>query len=186
MKNSYVNRHDGTSLTLQAICDSDRKFLDVSVDCPSRMHDARVFEWSPISEKIGGICAGLFHLLGDGAYPLRDFLLIPFKDCGNLTPRQKKFNKKLSQTRVKIENCFGLLKRRFRQLKVLEFHSVKMMSKFIFATCVLHNLCIEESDFFDEKLMDVKAEIVNAPFVESSTRLREQGEIKRNYIVDLL
>ncbi|XP_058819310.1 putative nuclease HARBI1 [Topomyia yanbarensis] len=141
MAHTYVNRHDQLSITLQAVCNAKREFIDVDVGYSSRMHDARIFENSFISEKLPRICGQQFHILGDAAYPLREFLLVPFKDYGNLSNMQRNYNLKFSQTRVTIENVFGLLKTRFRQLMRLDFHSVERMALFVLACCVLHNLC---------------------------------------------
>ncbi|KAJ8909426.1 hypothetical protein NQ315_003478 [Exocentrus adspersus] len=146
VKSTYVNRHDMPSMTLQAICDANKLFLDVFTGTPSKIHDARVYTLSFVSEKIPQICGDQFHLLGDSAYPLRKFLITPYRDYGNLTQEQKNFNKKFSATRVKIENSFGLLKQRWRQLLHLDFFYVDRITQFIISCCVLHNLCLMNND----------------------------------------
>lgn len=144
-RQTYTNRHHQTSITLQGVCDHKRKFLDVFAGCPGRMHDARVYGYSDLHEELPLLWNRRFHVLGDGAYPIREWLLKPFRDRGHLTDEQRAFNRRLSSTRVKIENAFGLLKGRFLQLKYgLRMHTVPKMSKFIVACCVLHNLCIED------------------------------------------
>lgn len=75
--------------------------------------------------------------------------MTPFKKYGVLTEAQNNFNKKLSGTRILIENSFGLLKERFRQLQTLQFHRVKKLYKFIVCCCLLHNLCINLIDDFE-------------------------------------
>ncbi len=54
-----------------------------------------------------------YHLIGDSAYPLSNFLMKPHIDNGRLTQSQKKFNKILSSSRVCIENAIGLTKCKF-------------------------------------------------------------------------
>jgi hypothetical protein len=71
-----------------------------------------------------------------------------------IVPKMKKFDKMLSATRVIIENTFGLLKSRFRQLIEVDMHNVNKISKFIISCCVLHNLCIENNDDFDFLMYD--------------------------------
>jgi hypothetical protein len=44
--------------------------------------------------------------------------MVSFKNFGNLTPRQMRYNTKLSKTRVAI--AFAYLKGRFRRLKFME------------------------------------------------------------------
>ncbi|CAN7992729.1 unnamed protein product, partial [Ixodes hexagonus] len=147
IRSTYINRHDMLSITAQGICDHNRRFLDVSVGCPSKIHDGSVFKFSAVSKRIPSLCEGAwYHLLGDAAYPCREYLLPPYKDYGNLSPQQQAFNTKLSSTRVLIENSFGILKNRFRQLKVLEFISVERMCQFTMSCCVIHNLCIDGDD----------------------------------------
>jgi len=89
---------------------------------PGSSNDARVFRNSSIGiaitegkgdELIPPGC----HLIGDAAYPLSNYLLVPYKDYGKLTPAMTLFNHRLSSTRIVIEQAFGLLIGRFRKLK---------------------------------------------------------------------
>ncbi|CAN7977763.1 unnamed protein product, partial [Ixodes persulcatus] len=119
---THTNRHDKKSYSMQAICDSDRKFLDVFLGHTGKTHDAQAFRRSFVLDDLPQICEGdKYHILGDVAYPLREYLLTPFRNYGKLVPDEVNYNLKLSQTRVRIENAFGLLKGRFRQLLYLEF-----------------------------------------------------------------
>ncbi|XP_067207680.1 putative nuclease HARBI1 [Linepithema humile] len=183
-RTTYANRYHTTSIVLQAVCDDRKRFLDVFTGVPGKLHDSRTFKLSFLKQNIEEICEnGSFHLLGDSAYPIREFLMTPYKDFGNLTPSHIKFNEKLSATRVKIENAFGLLKGRFRQLMLLDFHTVYKMSRFIIACCVLHNMCIDSNDLFrcDDVLNE---EQFNEPveLEDNETILRQQGERKRDEI----
>ncbi|XP_018305733.1 putative nuclease HARBI1 [Mycetomoellerius zeteki] len=155
IKSTYVNRHDYPSLTLQAVCDAHKLFLDVFTGPPSKIHDARIFQLSFFSDEIQNI-SNDYHILGDAAYPLQKYLLTPYRDYGNLTAAQQNYNHKLSTTRVKIENTFALLKQRFRQLMTLEFITVKRSSNFIISCCVLHNSCIMNDDYLNEDIDDVE------------------------------
>jgi len=56
------------------------------------------------------------HLLGDSAYPLKPWLVTPFRDNGHLTDRQKRFNKIVSSCRQTVERAIGHIKGRFRRL----------------------------------------------------------------------
>ncbi|XP_051167341.1 putative nuclease HARBI1 [Leptopilina boulardi] len=150
VKSTYVNRHDQTALSLQGICDAEKKFIDVFTGISDKVHDSTLFKMSFIYYEIVAICGEKWHLIGDAAYGIRKWLLVPYRYYGNMSQEQKHFNKKLSQSRVKIENVFGLLKVRFRQLQKLDFLTVKKMSQFIMACYVLHNLCILNEDEWDD------------------------------------
>ncbi|XP_018564947.1 putative nuclease HARBI1 [Anoplophora glabripennis] len=168
VKSTYVNRHDVTALTLQGICDSERKFLDVFTGVSGKIHDARVYEMSFIKNKINNL-EEKHHILGDAAYPISPNLLTPYRNYGQLNPVNQEFNKRFSQTRVKIENAFGLLKVRFRQLMELDFRKVEKASEFIIACCILHNLCIEHEDFLEDVMEDHVERDYNPPVYERET-----------------
>ncbi|KAI4455562.1 hypothetical protein MML48_9g00005579 [Holotrichia oblita] len=181
LKSVYCNRHDMPSITLQAICDADKKFIDVFTGASGKIHDARVFKLSSIKPKLPAICGDHFHILGDSAYSIREYLLTPYRNYGNLNNREENYNKTFSGTRVLIENAFGLLKSRFRQLIRVDFHEVDKLSKFVIACCVLHNLCIDAGDFIEIETME---EEDNAIAIEEpdEVTLRMRGEAKRDRI----
>lgn len=146
VRSVYINRHHYLSLTLQGVCDNKKKFLDASTGYPSKIHDARIFRRSRIASTLPQLCSSKYHIVGDAAYPFREYLMTPIRDYGTLDSTKKSFNARLSGTRVLIENAFGDLKNRFRQLQRLDMWTVDNMSKFIISCCVLHNLCIDCGD----------------------------------------
>lgn len=90
-----------------------KKFLDIFVGMPGRVHDARVFRTSPLYNKLISdppLLSPSQHLLGDAAYPLMLNLMKPYRDNGHLNHRQRLFNERLSSHRAAIEMAFGLLK----------------------------------------------------------------------------
>ncbi|KAJ8911774.1 hypothetical protein NQ315_008827 [Exocentrus adspersus] len=165
IKSTYVNRHDIPSVTLQGICDYKRRFTDVFTGPPG---------------KLPNICAPNFHIIGDSAYNLKEYLLVPFRDYRNLNAAQENFNYKLSASRVLIENTFGILKSRFRQLTQLEFHEVDKITKFIISCCVLHNVCIDFEDFVTA---DLVAHVNHAPEIEMEVAARRLGLLWDYYVV---
>lgn len=153
------------------------------------MHDARVFKLSFISANLPDICGDEWHILGDAAYPLRKYLITPYRNYGKLTEQQKNFNYKFSACRVKIENAFGLLKSRFRQLIRLDFNTVRRSSQFIIACCVLHNLCIINADNLDDlEEVDVENAIQMENNFEEVNRNNDRiaAEVKRDLLCQLL
>lgn len=81
-----------------------------------------------------------YYLLGDSAYPCLKQLIVPYRDNGHLTRAQRTFNAKLSSCRVIIENAFGCLKQRFRQLYHFKLRDIVRMVRVIHVCCVLHNI----------------------------------------------
>lgn len=64
-------------------------------------------------------------IVGDSAYPLKNWLIKPFSNREHLLPQERRLNVKLSAMRSKIERAFGLFKERSRLLliKVVESHT---------------------------------------------------------------
>lgn len=93
--------------------------------------------------------------------------MVPYRDTGHLTQAQRHFNQKLSSCRIIIENAFGCLKQRFRQLYHFKLRDIVRMVQVIHACCVLHNLAqIEDLELLEPPINneypDVEAAIVNA------------------------
>lgn len=94
-------------------------------------------------------------MLGDSAYPCLVQLIVPYRDNGNLTRAQRTFNRKLSSCRVIIENAFGCLKQRFRQLYHLKLRDIVRMVRVIHACCILHNIAsIRDIEIFEPPIND--------------------------------
>jgi len=191
MKSTYINRHDIPSITLQGICDARKRFVDVFTGIPGKIHDSRVLKLSDINEELPGMCEqGKFFILGDAVYSIREWLITPFRDYGNVSDKQRKFNKRFCATRVLIENAFRLLKGRFRQLIEVDLHTVDKISKFIISCCVLHNLCIDNDDGFDFDIDIVTEDNVdyynNEDRGEREAILQRFGKIKRDELMNVL
>jgi DDE superfamily endonuclease len=148
----YTNRKFFTSMTLQAICNEKLLFLDCFAGYPSSVHDSRVFRNSDIYLDIERDVDSFFpngeKILGDMAYPLKKWLMVPYVDRGHLSDQQKHYNHKLSAARQVVERSFALLFGRFRRLKHIYMHRIDAIPKFIIACCVLHNICLRFEDPF--------------------------------------
>lgn len=119
------------------------------------VHDQRVFRLSEVQTYLGNVskfpedC----HLVGDLAYKLHENLLIPYRDNGHFTERQRNYNFCHASARIVIERAFGLLKGRFRSLlTVLAIQRIDLVPLHILACCVLHNVCIMKGDEFNEEI----------------------------------
>ncbi len=88
------------------------------------------------------------HLLGDSGYACRPFLLTPFGNPNDAA--QERFNAAHRQTRVRIEQAFGIVKRRFPCLHSGLRVSVEFCPTVILWCFTLHNLCIERQDLLED------------------------------------
>ena len=95
------------------------------------------FTLSP-SETIPGM------LFGDSGYPTEPWLMTPFKTPQ--TPTQRLFNRKLSSGRVKVEQSFGIMKRRFPCITLRMRLKPERCVPIIMAVTVLHNIGIDMGD----------------------------------------
>ena len=161
------------------------------------MHDATVFRESSLSKKLETACQqpngeNKYALACDSAYAITPWTLTPYRNVGTLSRKQKRFNKLFAATRGLIENAFALLKQRFRQLLLLDFHTVDKMTKFIISCCVLHNVAIDAADFDpfgdEEPLEDDGIDEEEPPPVTTfaARQLKQLGEMKRDRIAESL
>ncbi|XP_070188164.1 putative nuclease HARBI1 [Littorina saxatilis] len=150
---AYICRKGFPAMHLQVVCTADLLFTDVDTGNAGSVHDSRVFRTSDLQAKLeseeGRLPAG-FHLLGDSAYGQTEYLLVPFRDNGHLSPVERNYNNLHSSTRVQVERAIGLLKGKFRRLKKLDMVSVRDIPFIIFA-------CDIEDDIELEVEVDVAA-----------------------------
>lgn len=66
------------SLNVQMICGPNYEVFDIDPRWPGSAHDATVWSQSDIKQKIESI-PHEFHLIGDSAYPLETYMLVPYK-----------------------------------------------------------------------------------------------------------
>lgn len=155
----YNNRKCFHSITLQAICDHQRRFTDVFVGYPSSVGDARIFRNSDFFKAANGNVNNFFNenefILGDKAYPALRWCIPPYIDRGNLGINERNFNKLHAKTRQVIERSFALLFGRFRRLKYLDMLRTDLIPDVVLACCTLHNLCLM---YPDELLANYEAE----------------------------
>ena len=153
---SFKKRYSISNMGLVAY---NKRFLAAAVDAPGSTHDARLLRHTDVfNDIIGGrvipnktITLGdsygeiPFVTIGDSAFPRFAWLLKGFPE----TTRDMKenfFNEKLHSARVVTENCYGMLKGRWRIIyKKIEIRKHNL--KFVVMACImLHNLCIHIDD----------------------------------------
>ncbi|KAK3924065.1 Protein ANTAGONIST OF LIKE HETEROCHROMATIN PROTEIN 1 [Frankliniella fusca] len=146
-KGRYFDRHQSYSINVQAVCDDNLLFRDVYIGEPGSVHDIRVFERSPLNDMFlerNDLISADEHLVGDCGYELRRKLLMPFRDNGVLTQRQRLFNYVHSSIRMCVERSFGRLKGKFRRLFYLYTKKFVYLIDHILSSFVLHNFVLLE------------------------------------------
>ncbi|CAG8640592.1 7934_t:CDS:2, partial [Paraglomus occultum] len=119
----YINRKGFYSVVLMAIVDDRERFIYIYSGQPGSMHDARVLKqsafWREVVNDSNGRFPGNTHILGDSAFPLMPWLLVPFKrrSSQELSRVQRQYNRIHSSARIAVERAFGKLKGRWRILR---------------------------------------------------------------------
>ena len=159
--NDYYNRKCFYSIILQGVCDNSGLFWNVDIGFPGKAHDSRVLSNStlfdqaengqlfpPVTQNIHGRDI-LYVLVGDAAYPLKTWLMKPFRENINTPGDEKNFNYRLSRARIIIECAFGKLKGRWRALMKRCDSHVSIMPTVVMACVILHNICEHRGEDFD-------------------------------------
>lgn len=149
-ENQYVNRKFYHSLNVQAVSGPTGLLHNVEVNWPGSNHDAFILRfgsnvWSHMERS-----PHHGYILGDSAYPLREWLLTPLSNP--TTPSELAYNSAHKRTRVIIEHTFGRLKRRFHLLhSENRRRTIKNVVEDVRACCVLHNIAVlnKQEDFTD-------------------------------------
>ena len=96
-----INVH---SINVHLICDAELRILNFVVKYPGSAHDARILREGSVWRAFEGNPRPLDGcILGDSAYPLREWLLTPF--LNPQTPPEVAYTRAFVSTRVTIERC---------------------------------------------------------------------------------
>lgn len=168
----------------QVVCNERLQFIHCYAGQVGSVHDMRVFRLSEFETMCNdNNFPQDSHLLGDAAYRLTKYIMVPFKDNGHLSDRQKYFNTCHSSARMMVERSIGLLKGRLRSiLDTLPLFRTDLIPKYIIACCILHNICLLHNDMVD---IPVIVNEQNAP-AEPVEDTQEEGIDKRNAIMYFL
>ena len=161
-------------MILQAVCDHNRKFVDVDISQPASTSDYLTFCTSKLlNDKLSkeGFLKNGFTLFGDNAYVNTGFMTTPFKSVsGGVLDA---FNYYHSQVRINIECAFGTLIHRWGCLRkpIPVNISIAKVSSLVKCLCILHNFCI------DIRLSEKDGESGNCiqPMIDDSTSIMTNG-----------
>jgi len=157
-KEDYFNRKHDYSVNLMGILNHKMMFLHASVGFPGSIHDSRAFQLTEVHNEIenGDLLSqptseisGLNvrpQIIGDSAFPDRGWILKQYSN--NLTPTERRFNRKLCSARVVVEQGFS----RWRILFKKNEQNLSNVARTVTAAVVLHNFCLLNDDLFEEEV----------------------------------
>lgn len=162
----YYNWKKFYSIILQAVVDSDNKFIAIDVGGYGSQHDSSTFQASSLYRTMQSnrleipdpMCLPNSDVkvplvfIADCAYPLMLHVLKPFRRpvIRNLSNDEKNFNKKLSQARRVVEYTFGQLTKKFSIFNKRIEQSPQLVKKIVQSSCLLHNIIIDFNMANDE------------------------------------
>jgi len=143
----YCGRKHKFGLNMQAVCDANRKFLDVSICHPGATSDYLAFTTSSLHDKLENVdnfLAPHLAIFGDNAYVNNKYMVTPYKNVAIGTDEDN-YNFYVSQLRINIECAFGMLVHRWRILRrPLDANmGIKKITALTHCLCKLHNYCID-------------------------------------------
>ena len=140
----FFNRKARYAINLMIICDNRYRIRFYNGRYPGCVHDARIWNESGMKQ--------LLHiqfnpekpryLVGDEGYPCSNILLTPIGRVRANNLPKRRYNRRLRNTRWRIESCFGVLKSRFRILLHEQRTCLRVTRKVIKAVMILHNYWI--------------------------------------------
>ncbi|MCO5546808.1 hypothetical protein L7F22_000244 [Adiantum nelumboides] len=151
----WLDRNRNFSMILQAVVDTELRFLDVCVGYPGSLNGAQSLKESSFYKKCDSgqrlngdlVQAGDYaiqeYVVGDLEYPLLPWLMRPYKE-NQLTPPRGFYNEILSSTRITVARAFGRFKGTFRMFSgTVKQPNLERMPKMIHACCIMHNICVD-------------------------------------------
>jgi hypothetical protein len=150
---NYYCRKGFFALNVQAICDRSKRFLWCYTSNKGSTHDSSAFTnsrlYSLLTQKASWLEGKGYYMVGDSAYNITPFLLVPFStDEVRQDPSGMfdAFNFFLSSSRIYIECAFGELVFRWGILwRTLNFNLVKSQ-KIVQVCMLLHNHIKDQQD----------------------------------------
>ncbi|XP_066590552.1 putative nuclease HARBI1 [Prorops nasuta] len=187
---AYINRKGDYSIQLQVVCDKNLKFTHVYCGQVGSVHDMQVFKLSGFPKLLNeNNFPDNGHILGDAAYSICKYIMVPFKNNGHLTEAQINYNAIHSSARMIVERSIGHLKGRWRSiLDTLPMTRTDLIPRYVVACCILHNICVLQNDEIDINLVirECSDSIENSDNTGFDNSLKQERIIKRNEIMFLL
>jgi hypothetical protein len=144
----FCGRKHKFGFNMQAICDSEGRFLEVWITSPASASDYITYITSPFYQNLkapGFLKPGL-ALFGDNAYVTKRFMVSPFKSA--VRGVRDDYNFFQSQLRIRIEMAFGMLTQRWGVLRkpLAASLGIQKQLRIAEACCRLHNFCLKKDE----------------------------------------
>lgn len=153
------------SVLVQALVDSEGRFLDVSAGWPSTMSPETIFRNSELFsavEENGDLLNGPRfelgdgnsipqYILGDSCFPLLPWILTPFSDKASLKSYEQAFNSAHNRGMELVDTAFGRIRSQWQILsKEWKEECIEYFPYVIVTCCLLHNFLIKCSEPFPD------------------------------------
>ena len=107
----------------------------------------------------------------------------PFVYGSDLTQGQMNFNYNLFRSRIVVENTFGRLKARWRQLRKNNNMKTENIPNVFIACCILHNITEVHGDHFNDSWLDNVNDLEQPPSAGTLTASSDGAQAIRKALV---
>lgn len=174
----YYNYKSFFSIGLLAVTDANYKFVMINVGSYGKDNDAGVFDECPFRSAIeqgrlkipkeqvlpGSNIEAPYVLLGDAAFPLKEYLMRPFPERSTTKGDAKdNYNYRLSRARMVVECSFGSITSKFRILHKSIETNVENAVHNVKAICLLHNIIRDLESINETEFISFRQAYQNIP-----------------------
>ena len=182
---SYTSRKCKTTIKLQIVSTRDLEIIDAAVGFLGSLGDGRILRNSPLSQALGVRLGQTdYHILADTAYPLREHILVPFRNNRDLEDHELAYNRAVKSDRQVVERAFGLLKMKWRRLKFLDIFKMKYAHRMVLVCCCFHNFGLRHDGWTDDAPQVDDDDEVDPDYEFDEERETEAGVEKRRRIAE--
>jgi len=146
---SYFTRKGYFALNLQDICDVNKRILWLSSRHIGSCHDSRAFTdtklYELLKQKREYLRRLQLFIVGDSAYDIESFLLIPFENAAPQSDEDA-YNFWQSNCRIRIECTFGELIMRFGIFWCTLLMNLDDVGDIVGAAALIHNFIIDKRE----------------------------------------
>ena len=141
-------RKDKFGFNMQAICDAALRFIWVDIRWPGATSDYMAWSTSELCLALEDDGKQIMYdgmtIVGDNAYVKKSYMSVPFK--GSQMGYNDAYNFYISQLRITIERCFGVLVHRWAILRAPLTIPTQKVCALVICLCRLHNFCIDNGE----------------------------------------